>query len=259
MSAKPTLLVTTTGEPYQPVRLKWTVPGKPYVLERLEALACIGLDAETNLLTFWNTAEAKELKLGTWHGAPAAPVSPLGGRLVILGTFRFPDATSMVLEVRSILRATEIARMLRRALGARAKLTRVRVVNRWFAASEGAAGVHELDKALDRNVTVIRWEDTANELEAFVKPGRTPEERQALWASWHEARRKLDVPLVEDFPCHPEEENEEMRDLATTLGFRLARAGRHWAGEKVTLQQVIEEAVAKAHAVVPGMKERKNG
>lgn len=160
MSDKKTLLVTTTGEPYQPVRLKWTVPAKAYCLQRLKALECVGLDAETKLLTLWNTAEAQGLKLGTSHGLSGAPPSPLDGRLVILGTFRFPDASSMVLEVRSIARASEIARMVRPVLGAKAKLTRARVVNRWFAASELADGLSELDKWLDRNVTVIRWPST---------------------------------------------------------------------------------------------------
>lgn len=47
MSEKKALLVTTTGEPYQPVRLKWTVPSKAYCLQRLKKLECVGLDAET--------------------------------------------------------------------------------------------------------------------------------------------------------------------------------------------------------------------
>ncbi len=244
MSDKKTLLVTTTGEPYQPVRLKWTVPSKAYCLQRLKKLECVGLDAETNLLTFWNIAEAQQLKLGTSHGLPGAAPRPLDGRLVILGTFRFPDVTSLVLEVRSIPRATEIARFLRPLLGASGKLVRARVVNRWFAASELADGLPELDKWLDRNVTVIRWEDAADEMEAFINRGKTPKKRQALWAQWHDAHRKIDVPLVEDFPCHPEDENDQMGDLANTLNFRFVRASRHWAGEKVTLTQVIEQIVA---------------
>lgn len=244
---KTALLATTTGEPYQPVRLKWTVPTKAYCLKRLEALKCVGLDAETRLFAVWHTAEADGLKLGTAHGFRGAPPSPLGARMVILGTLRFPDVTSMVLEVRSIARATEIARLLRPVLGEEAKLTRARVVNRWFAASEpdGSLSPAPLDKWLDRDVTIIRWEETEQELDAFVKRGRTPEERQALFVAWSESRRKLDVPLVEDFPCHPEDENEQMGDLANMLNFRFVRAGRHWMGEPVTLQQVIEEAVAQ--------------
>lgn len=39
-----------------------------------------------------------------------------------------------------------------------------------------------------------------------------------------------------------------MIDLAKMLNFRFMRAFRHWAGEQVTLQQVIEEAVTKRYS-----------
>jgi hypothetical protein len=245
MSEKKMLLVTTTGEPYQPVRLKWSVPSKAYCLQRLKGLACVGLDAETKLLSLWKIAEAERLALGTSHGLKGAAPSSAPGRHVVLGTFRFPDEKSMVLEVRSFARATETARLLRPVLGASARLTRARVVNRWFAASELADGLPALGKWLDRNVTITRSEEeVADELDALVARGKTPEERQVLLLRWHEARRKVDVPLVEDFPCHPEDEDEQMGHLSTTLNFRFVRASRHWAGEQVTLAEVIEEIVA---------------
>lgn len=252
--SKLTLLLTTTGEPYQPVRLKWTVPGKAYCLPRLRTLRCVGLDAETNALSLWLSAEAEHLKLGDALGFPQPMPTPLAGRLVILGIFRFPDSASMVLEVRSIPRAIALAQLLRPVLGEKAKLTRLRVINRWFEARESADDLLNLDKCLDRNVTVIRWEETADELDAVVARGKTPEERMALWEAWRDRRRHIDVPLVEDFPCHPEEENAQMGDLANTLNFRFVRAGRVWGGERVTLQQVIEETFAKAPALpVPGI------
>lgn len=249
---KKTLLLTTTGEPYQPVRLKWSVPGKAFCLQRMRTLKCIGLDAETKVLTVWLTAEAEGLKLGQSFGLPQAPEAPLDGRLVVLGSLRFPDSSSMVLETRSILRAVEIARLLRPVLGTKVKLTRVRIINRWFEASEAADDLPHLDKCLDRNVTVIRWEDTADELDALIEKGTTPEEKRAIHEAWHASRSHLDVPLVEDFPCHPDDENEQMGDLATTLNFRFVRAGRVWAGERVTLRQVIEETVAQMPAVATG-------
>ncbi len=244
---KPTLLLTTTGEPFQPVRLKWSVPSKAYCLPRLRQLRCVAVDAETNELSLWLVEEAAALKFGDERMASRA--APGGGRQVVLGRFRFPEARSLVLEVRSIPRAIALARLLRPVLDAgrdkKVQLVRVRVVNRWFAASEGAEDLPKLDASLDQGVTVIRWEETEREIEAVLAKGRTPEEKRALHAAWHESRRHRDVPLVEDFPCHPEEENDEMSDLETTLNFRLLRASRVWAGERVTLRQVIEEAVAR--------------
>ncbi len=241
-----TLLVTTTGEPYQPVRLKWAVPSKPFCVSRLEQLECVGVDAETKALTLWLTGETKDLELG-----PEAFGPPTDGRLVVLGIFKFPDVKTMVLEVRSIPRAVELARLVRRTLGSKVALTRVRVINRWFEASEAADGLTKLDKCLDQNVTVVRWEDSADAFDTFLEKGKTVEERHALFAEWQDSRRHVDVPPVEDFPCHPDEETEEMRDLEATLNFRMLRCSRTWNGERVTLQQVIEEEVAR----VPPMTE----
>jgi len=241
----PTLLLTTTGEPYQPVRLLWTVPGRAYAQKRLETLDCVGLDAESKALCLWQLAEANELQLGTGFGFPTTESPARNGRQVILGTFRFPAAGSLTLEVRSFTRAIALAQMLKPVLGPKAKLTRTRVVNRWFEAREAADGLPALDRCLDRDVTVIRWEDTADELDAYMAHGRTPEERQALRDEWSESRRHRDIPLVEDFPCHVQDEDEHMSDLAFTLNLRLARAHRRWMGQPVTLRQIIEETVAR--------------
>jgi hypothetical protein len=81
-------------------------------------------------------------------------------------------------------------------------------------------------------------------MDAILERGRTPEEKASLLHAWREERRDHDVPPVEDFPCHPDDETEDMRDLAALLTFRFIRAGRVWSGERVTLRQVIEEAVA---------------
>lgn len=237
-----TILLTSTGEPYQPVRLKWSTPGKAYCLKRLEALECVAQDAKTNELRVWHIGEAADLDYGSGPKAPP----PADGSTVILGTFRFPEPKAMVLEVRSFARAIALARLLRPILGTSVLLRRVRVINRWFEAGEAAQGLAALDKHLDRNVTVIRWEDAERELRDAVGSAPTPKEREARLVAWHEAHSRKDVPLVEDFPCHPEEETHEMSALASTLNLRLVRASRHWAGEPATLGQIINELAASA-------------
>lgn len=242
-----TLLLTKTGEPYQPVRLRWTVPSRAYCLKRLRGLQCVGEDGPAKTLTLWHMAEAAELTFGDPQ-RKRSPVPLAPGETIILGRFRFPNDMCMELEVRSFHRAIDLARLLRPRLGKKVDLTGARVINRWFEASENAVGLAELDKCLDRDVTVIRPEETERAIEAAVAPGRTPAERRALYAAWVEARGHIDVPLVEDFPCHPEDENDQMGDLSNTLTFRFLRAGRIWQGEKVTLQQIIQEAVTSMHA-----------
>jgi hypothetical protein len=105
--ANRTFLLTSTGEPYQPVRLKWSPPGQGYCLKRLESLECVAQDAKTNELRVWHVGEAAELDYGSGPKAPP----PADGSTVILGTFRFPEPKGVVLEVRSVARAIAVARL----------------------------------------------------------------------------------------------------------------------------------------------------
>ena len=233
------LIMTTTGEPYQPVRLTYSIPGRGYAVQRLRRLRCVEDDPKTRTMTIWLDDEARALELDT----PEPHVEAFGQR-VILGTIRFPKK-KMVVQVRSVRRAIEIAKMLRPVLGERAGLVRVRIVNRLFAAEELTGELDELDQALDQNVTVVRWQDREREQEEALAGATTPEELERAYARYQEQRRRRPVPLVEDFPHHPEDETEAMTDLTGKLSVRFMCALRRWNGEDVTIVQVIEEMVAQ--------------
>jgi hypothetical protein len=149
----------------------------------------------------------------------------------------------MSLQVRSIRRAIELARMLRPQLGSKVELVRARIVNRWYDGEELTGENDLLDKALDRDVTVIDCEANDAEFERATAGASNIEEYLRLAEEHRATRERQDVPMVEDFPMHPEDESDEMSDLANVLNFRFVRAGRRWRGEDVTLRQVIEEAV----------------
>lgn len=232
------LLTTTTGEPYQPVRLTYSIPNRSQVLRRLRRFRCVEIDKKRGRATIWLDAEARELELD-----PPPPQWESFGQRIHLGAIRFPQGRAMSLQVRSIRRAIELARMLRPRLGSDVELVRARLVNRWFEGRELTGEIDDLDRCLDRDVTVIDWEANADELDRATAGATSPEEYLRL-ATEHRATRRLqDVPMVEDFPMHPEDENDQMTDLANVLNFRFVRAARRWNGEDVTLQQVIEEAV----------------
>lgn len=231
------LLTTTTGEPYQPVRLTYSVPNRSQALRRLRRFRCIEIDDKR--ASIWLEAETRELDLDP----PPAAWESFGQR-ILLGAISFPNPRTMSLQVRSIPRAIELARMLRPALDTAIPLVRVRLVNRWFHPDEVTGELEELDRHLDRDVTVIDWEKNAADLERATAGSRSPEEYARRAAEYR--AKQPDIPMVEDMPMHPEDENDRMSDLANTLQFRFARAARRWRGENVTLTQVIEEAV-QAH------------
>lgn len=233
------LLTTTTGDPYPPVRLTYSIPSRSQVLRRLRRLRCVEIDKKRGRATVGLDHEARELDLD-----PPPPAWESLGQRIHLGAIQFPAERAMSLQVRSIRRAIELVRMLRPQLGSEVQLVRARLVNRWFEAAELTGEIDDLDRCLDRDVTVIDWEATADAFEKATAGAKDAEEYLRLAAEHRATRERQDVPLVEDFPLHAEDENDDMTDLANILNFRFLRAGRRWNGEEVTLRQVIEEAVA---------------
>lgn len=61
------LLATVTGEPFQPVRLYYEIPGKSFVTRKLSPLRCMEEDRERGRWVWLYTAEAEPLTFGRPH------------------------------------------------------------------------------------------------------------------------------------------------------------------------------------------------
>ncbi len=231
----PLLLVTMTKEPFQPVRLYYTIPSRGFIGQRLAALRCMSKEPQGKGWQWLHHAEAEGLTFFAGHADVPKEVQP-----IILGRFHFPRGGGMVLELKSLPRAIEAARFFRPHLGEKVVLRRVRVVNRCFAAAAGEPAA--LMKELDRNVTVIDPAKAERELAEDLKGVGPPEdlERAAAARLQRQLESKKDVPLVEDFPLAPEEETPNFDHLAMTLQLRLVRAVEHWRGNThLTLTAII--------------------
>jgi hypothetical protein len=240
----PRLLVTYTKEPFQPVRLYYTIPSKPVVTQILGGLRCTVQEPAGRTWQWLYQNEAAAITFGIPYAEVPAEVQP-----VIIGRFKFPEPKRMVVEVRSIQRAIEAAKFFGPILGERVVLRRTRVINRWLNGDEATGGLDRLDRHLDANVVVIDPEKTAADLDRLMAKFDTKRERRAAWEAYHEARRHEHVPLVEDFPLAPEEETPEFRDLNMTLMFRAIHAWEHWRGNKdLTLSDVIHKTIEDGFA-----------
>lgn len=237
------LLTTVTGEPLQPIRLYFSVTNKAAVITTLRALRCIDDDQRGRRLAWLYQHETAALTFGArGHADLPAEVHP-----VVIGELHFPEPDRMVLAIRSAERAIEGAKFFKDILGSNVSLVRARVVNRWFEATEGLTGPEPLDKHLDANVTRVDPKDAEEAFERAMAGTRTPEEKQRALAAHAAERRRRDVPLVEDFPLHPEEETPDLRDLRMTLQLRTMRAYEHWRGNThLTLADVIYGLVEQA-------------
>ena len=172
MKIKPTkqrcLLATMTNEPFQPVRLYYTIPDKSFVVRKLKKRDCM--------------VEAPHERCWQWlyHGDAASLRFAAGGyddvpehrRPIVLGRIRFPKQSSMTLQTNSIERAIAGARFFASRLGTEVLAIRCRVVNRCFAADEGQPD--KLMATLDQDVTVVdpRLGPDARHLARPIQPKR---------------------------------------------------------------------------------------
>ncbi len=233
------LLVTMTNEPFQPVRLYYAIADPAPVLKKLRSLECV---AEAPAESCWHwlfEAEAASLRFaGGYEDVPKEK------RPILLGRIRFPTEGIMTLQTNSIQRAIVGAGFFGSCLGPLSVLSRCRLVNRFFAAEEGAP--EELMQTLDQNVTVVDAREAEAVFNQEIQSAATMEEVEHIATASLERRLKSnqDVPMVEDIPLAPEEETPELTHLTITLQLRLIRAMEHWQGNTdLTLTSLIVRAV----------------
>ncbi len=234
------LLATMTNEPFQPVRLYYTISDQSFVLSKLKKLDCM-VEAPPERCWQWLFhAEAASLRFAAGGYADV----PKEKRPIVLGRIRFPKRGRMTLQTNSIERAIAGARFFTPRLGPDVVVMRCRVVNRCFAADEGQPD--KLMATLDQDVTVIDPREAEAALRRDLEGVRSMEdaERAAAESLERRLKSKEDVPMVEDFPLAPEEETPEFQHLATTLQFRFVRAVEHWRGNThLTLAAIIVRTV----------------
>jgi hypothetical protein len=240
------LLCTVTGEPFQPVRLYYAGKDRAALTKIFKGLRCMDHDRRAGCWVWLYEHEAAPVTFGQ----PRDKIDPRAHPIVI-GRFTFERAF-VVLAVRSVARAVEAARFFGSRFGQATVLARGRLVNRWFEAQEAAAGLDRLDAMLDADVTVIDPADAEARFEKAMAGTRNEAEKLEALAVHREEQRRRDVPLVEDFPLHAEEETPEFRDLKFTLELRAVRAHEHWKGNtQVTLADLIYGLVERMQTSTP--------
>ena len=239
------LLSTVTGEPFQPVRLYYAIPNRAAVRAVFAKLRCMDEDREAKCWVWLYEREAATLTFGHPREKLDPRVHP-----IVIGRFTL-DKDRMTLAVRSSERAVQAARFFGPRFGSGIILVRARVLNRWLEMQEAAGGLDRLDGLLDADVTVIDPKDAEERLEKAMAGTKTQKEKDKALAAYREEQRRRDVPLVEDFPLHAQEETPDFRDLKFTLDLRTTRAYEHWKGNtSVTLADIIYRLVEGKY--VPG-------
>ena len=123
------LVVTLTNEPFQPVRLYYSIPDRESVVARLSKLGCLAEAPEEQCWQWLFQGEAASLRFGGGYEDVPAERRP-----IILGRIRFPTRTRMMLQTNSVARAIGAAQFFAPYLGSECTAIRCRVVNRLFSA-----------------------------------------------------------------------------------------------------------------------------
>lgn len=228
MSDERRLLATLTHEPFQPVRLYFSIPDPAFVTGKLRALQCM---VEVPPERCWQWLYRAE---STSHPFPGDYARLAHRDPIVLGRIRFPERNTMTFQTNSALRAIEGARFFGARLGPEVTAMRCRVVNRCFAEGEGSP--EDLMATLDRDVTVVdpRAAEAMLKREfAGMRPTGDPE-RAIADAFERMMKLNMDVSAVEDFPLYPDEETPEMLQLSNALNFSMIRAVERWRGNTHT-------------------------
>jgi hypothetical protein len=93
-------LVTLTHEPFQPVRLYYSIPDRDVVAARLRMLECWVEAPEGQCWRWLFQGEAALLRFGGGYEDVPAERGP-----IILGRIRFPTRSAMMLQTNSVARA----------------------------------------------------------------------------------------------------------------------------------------------------------
>jgi hypothetical protein len=233
------LLATMTGEPFQPVRLYYSIPDRSFVIKKLQTLKCMVEVPHEQCWQWLFDAESKSLLFpGGYNDVPKEK------RPIVLGRISFRNNGGMMLQTNSLSRAIEGAKFFGHRFGPKVVAIRVRLVNRCFAGDEGDMSV--LMKTLDKDVAVIDPREAEEEFKRDFEGVRTVEDynRAAKVNVERKLKNREDVPMVEDFPLAPEEETPDFRDLTITLRLRGIRALEHWNGNThLTLAAIIVRMV----------------
>ena len=244
------LLATMTNEPFQPVRLYYSIPDRAFVTGKLQALECMVEVPSEQCWQWLFDSEAASLRFA----AAGFDDVPKHKRTIVLGRIRFPKPDGMTLQTNSIERAIAGARFFAPRLGQEVVAMRVRVVNRCFAADEGPPD--KLMATLDQDVTVIDPREAEAAIRREFQGVRTHQDAQRAVVEFLERRTRIeeDVPMVEDFPLDPEGETTDFRNLATTLQLRFVRAFEHWRGNTHLTLAAIIKRTANEHMRAHGQR-----
>ena len=216
------LAMTTTGEIMQPIRLHYEVLDSDQLRSTFSTLRCLDYDAPRKRWVWLYMDEARGLSFQDKRAADNT----------VLGEFVFKGSDEVVLNLRSIKRATHAIEFFDKHISRTiARVTAVTVSNRFLRLAE-ASTLTSLDQYFERADVVVK--DPASLVETLKDmASNIPDERERLAAvmRYMDEKAKQPVPAMERFPLDYEDFDEGgMRAVEAFLAPHTVIAMEHWQG-----------------------------
>ncbi len=256
MKEEKTLITTHTGEPSQPVRIYYQVVKPKTVLGVFKKLRCVYFEQPLKRWRWTYEHEAKKLRFERSYAKIPKEVKP-----IVMGEFFWRGDQELLLEVRSFDRAIKAIEFFEKRINSRAaQATKLRVVNRFFAAGE-----HNVEQLLeppyDRffdgdEVDVPDPVQLLQEAQEIQQSESVQEDSPKAWFEYLEAKFKEKIPEIEEIPWDFYRESAlGLSGLEMALTLRRIEASQHFAGnESFSQYDLIEQMTEKLVELLPSAR-----
>lgn len=234
MDSKKQLVVTRTGEPYQPARVYFEVTNAKTVLGVFKKLRCMYFERDDDAWFWLYENETKRLKFTESYNAIPKALRPL-----VIGVFRFQGERELLLDLDSFDRLLKAIQFFDRRINRRAaKIAKLRVVNRLFSIDEIEKYSRQKDRLPENldiffnrdDVYIPNIQEFQTEVEKISEKHESEDER--LEAVTNYVQEKAQQPLPEIEEIYPNFYEDGMGWLELMLGLRHMEAKARWEGNK---------------------------
>jgi hypothetical protein len=214
--------MTTTGEIMQPIRLHYEVLDGDQLRVIFATLRCLDYDARQRRWVWLYTYEAKAIAFKDRRAADNT----------VLGEFVFKGTEEVVLNLRSIQRATQALEFFDKHIPRTvARVTAVTVSNRLLRLADASA-LTDLDQYFERDDIGVKDPDALMQsLENLATSIPDQRERLSAVMRYIDKKAKQPVPAMERFPFDYADYDEYgLRTVEASLASHTAIAMQHWKG-----------------------------
>jgi hypothetical protein len=220
-----TLVVTKTGEPFQPVRIYFQVAKPKTVIGAFKKLRCMGLNPHEDRWDWFYADETRKLRFDIPFNA-----LPKDEGFIILGYFKFLSDEQLILDLRSFDRAIYALEFFEKRINRwAARMTHIRIINRFYSADEVSERTPLSSLLENVSAQSHKRAELDETLQGILAEYEEDEEgRLNAITAYLEAEAKRPLPEAEDIPLHIYEDG--FGPIATTLKMRQIEAYEHWQG-----------------------------